>query len=190
MRRRWRLDSIAMTVALTVVVAMGLGAVLQRVVNTGLEYAGLYPWGTPEEWRTRFSAALFPATVVSLAEALDTVPNAQRLAIITAARRPEIRIDLRDAPLSDLVNSGDLEAIRLRRRIRLLFAAPRPVVVAPQPQQNWMGTGKDGMFVEVPLNDGHWLLFTTSFESPPLPRRAATEFSRAAFGPGSVSPRF
>ena len=85
MRRRWRLDSIAMTVALTVVVAMGLGAALQRVVNTGLEYAGLYPWGTPEEWRTRFSAALFPATVVSLAEALDTVPNAQRLAIITAA---------------------------------------------------------------------------------------------------------
>jgi len=182
MRRRWRLDSIAMTVALTVVVAMGLGAALQRVVNTGLEYAGLYPWGTPEEWRTRFSAALFPATVVSLAEALDTVPNAQRLAIITAARRPEIRIDLRDAPLSDLVNSGDLEAIRLRRRIRLLFAAPRPVVVAPQPQQNGMGIGQDGMFVEVPLNDGHWLLFTTSFESPPLPRRAATEFSHAAFG--------
>ena len=182
MRRRWRLDSIAMTVALTVVGAMGLGAALQRVVNTGLEYAGLYPWGTPEEWRTRFSAALFPATVVSLAEALDTVPNAQRLAIITAARRPEIRIDLRDAPLSDLVNSGDLEAIRLRRRIRLLFAAPRPVVVATQPQQNWMGTGQDGMLVEVPLNDGHWLLFTTSFNSPPLPRRAATEFSRAAFG--------
>ena len=180
--RRWRLDSIAMTVALTVVVAMGLGAALQRVVNAGLEYAGLHPWQTPEDWRTRFSAALFPATVVSLAEALDTVPSAQRLAIITAARRPEIRIDLHDAPLPDLVNSGDLEAIRLRRRIRLLFTAPRPIVVAPQPQRQATRFGQDGMFVEVPLNDGHWLLFTTSFESPPLPPRAATEFSRAAFG--------
>jgi signal transduction histidine kinase len=183
MRRRWRLDSIAMTVALTVVVAMGLGAALQRVVNAGLEYAGIYyPWQTPEDFRTRFSAALFPATVVSLAEALDSVPDAQRLPIITAARRPEIRIDLRDAPLPDLVNSGDLEAIRLRRRISLLFIAPRQIVVVPQPHQRPTGSGQDGMLVEVPLTDGHWLLFTTSFESPPLPPRAATEFSRAAFG--------
>jgi hypothetical protein len=181
-RRRWRLDSIVMTVALTVVVAMGLGAALQRVVNAGLEYAGIYPWQTPEDFRTRFSAALFPATVVSLAEALDTVPNTQRLSIITAARRPEIRIDLRDAPLPDLVNSGDLEAIRLRRRIRLMFTAPRPIVVAPRPQRQATGYGQDGMVVEVPLNDGHWLQFTTSFESPPLPPRTATEFSRAAFG--------
>ena len=182
MRRRWRLDSIAMTVALTVVVAMGLGAALQRVVNAGLEYAGLYPWQTPEDFRTRFSAALFPATVVSLAEALDAVPNTQRPAIITAARRPEIRIDLRDTPLPDLVNSGDLEAIRLRRRIHLLLSAPRQIVIAPQPQRQATASGEDGMLVEVPLIDGHWLLFTTSFESPPLPPRAATEFSRAAFG--------
>jgi signal transduction histidine kinase len=182
MRRRWRLDSIAMTVALTVVVAMGLGAALQRVVNAGLEYAGFYPWQTPEDFRTRFSAALFPATVVSLAEALDAVPNTQRPAIIIAARRPEIRIDLRDTPLPDLVNSGDLEAIRLRRRIHLLLGAPRPIVVAPQPQRQATGSGEDGMLIEVPLIDGHWLLFTTSFESPPLPRRAATEFSHAAFG--------
>jgi hypothetical protein len=89
-RRRWRFDSIAMTVAPTVLVAMGLGAALQRVVNAGLEYTGNYPWQTSEDFRTHLSAALFPATVVSLAEALDTVPNMQRLPIITAARRPEI----------------------------------------------------------------------------------------------------
>ena len=180
MRRRWRLDSIAMTMALTVVVAMGRCAAACRQCRAGI--CRLYPWQTPEDFRTRFSAALFPATVVSLAEALDAVPNTQRPAIIIAARRPEIRIDLRDTPLPDLVNSGDLEAIRLRRRIHLLLSAPRQIVVAPQPQRQATGSGEDGMLVEVPLIDGHWLLFTTSFESPPLPPRAATEFSRAAFG--------
>ena len=182
MRRRWRLDSIAMTVALTVVVAMGLGAALQRVVNAGLEYVGLYPWETPEDPRIRFYAALFPATVVSLAEAVDTVPNTQRLQIITAARRPEIRIDLRDAPLLDLFDSDDPEALTLRRQIQILFAAPRVIVVAQRSQQQKVGPVPHGMLVEVPLNDGHWLLFTTSFESPPLPPRAATGFSRASLG--------
>jgi hypothetical protein len=110
-RRRWRLDSIAMTVALTVVVAMGLDDALQRVVKAGLEYTGIYPWETSEDPRIRFSAALFPVTMVSLAEALDTVSNAERPAIIAAARRPEIRIELRYMPLPDLVNSGAREAL-------------------------------------------------------------------------------
>jgi signal transduction histidine kinase len=180
----WRRDTIAMTVALTIVVGVGLGFAFQRVVNSALENVSSYPRQSPQDFRTRFSAASFPATVVSLAEALDAIPNSQRGTIITAAaaRRPEIRIDLRNRPLPDLVNSSDLEALWLRRRIRLLFAAPRPIVVAPRSQHERAGSEQDGMLVEVPLNDGHWLLFTTSFESPPLPLRAATEFSRTAFG--------
>jgi signal transduction histidine kinase len=56
------------------------------------------------------------------------------------------------------------------------------IVVAQRSQQQGAGPVPHGMLVEVPLNDGHWLLFTTSFESPPLPPRAATGFSRASLG--------
>ena len=118
MRRGWRLDSIAMTVALTVIVAMGLGAALQRVVNAGLEYAGFEPLQIPGDFRTRFSAAFFPAIVVSLTEALDTVPNTQRprSSPPRAFPRSASIFAMRRCTISS--NSDDAEAIRLRHQIR------------------------------------------------------------------------
>ena len=186
--KHWRFDSIATTIALTIVVAMGLGFALQHLVNVGLEDIGFSPRQNPQDNGLQFYAALFPAKVSSLVEVLDAVPNAERPGIITASQRPQIQVDLLTAPLSQLVDSTDPHAVLLRRRIEMLFVTPHVVIVAPRRRRQksdrgaGAGPAQGGMTVEVPLSDGHWLLFTTNVETPPLIGPTAIEYSRASFG--------
>jgi hypothetical protein len=62
-----------MTIALTIVVAMGLGFALQHLVNVGLDDIGFSPRQNPQDNGLRFYAALFPAKVSSLVEVLDAI---------------------------------------------------------------------------------------------------------------------
>jgi signal transduction histidine kinase len=200
--KRWRLDSIALTIALTIILAMGLGFTLQRLVNVGLGHTGLVPGRNPIYHDNKFYAFILPARVVSLAEALDASPTDQHPGMIAAAQRRQIRIEVLDNPLPALVNSGDRVPLIVRRRIQRLFPiyhqvitasktpavpAPKTEVYDPPPRERKSGRiqnpGDDGngVLVEVMLRNGHWLLFTTNVP-PPQADPAAAEFSRASLG--------
>ncbi|HEY3908987.1 MAG TPA: ATP-binding protein [Stellaceae bacterium] len=184
MKRR-RLDNIVVTIGLTIVVAMGLGLTLQRLANAGLGLVGFPQWKNPLYYETRFYMVLVPAKVTGLVELLDAIPANDQAAVITAAGRPQIRIEVLGSPLPGLVNSTDGFAPALRNRIELLFTAPHSVIVAPRGQQNTgllggAGPKQVGMRVEVPLKNGHWLLFTTSVPTSPADP-VTTEYSRAGF---------
>jgi signal transduction histidine kinase len=179
--KRHRLDSIAMTIGLTIVIAMGLGLTLQQLANAGLGLIGFPQWKNPVYYETRFYTVLLPAKVAALVEVLDAMPDTEQSAVIAAATRPQIRVDVLGRPLPGFVNSTDGIASVLRNRIELLFAAPHLVIAAPSsPQLDRVRLGEAGMRVEVALKDGNWLLFTTNVPTPradPL----ATEYSRAGF---------
>jgi hypothetical protein len=82
--------------------------------------------------------------------------------------------------MPNLVNRGEPDADLLRRRIEAVLTVPRPVVVvnsyAPSNQQAGAVDGrvKNGMFVESPLSDGHWLLFASPLVPPPAVDPVAT----------------
>lgn len=186
--RRWRFDSIAMTVALTIVIAMGLGFALQNLVSAGLAYIGFTPRQNPRDDGIRFYAIRFPAQVSSLVEVLDAIPDAERPAVVAAAQHPRIRVALRGAPLPHLVDSVDPYANLLRRRIEVLFTAPRVIIVASRTRLRntargaGAGVRQAGMAVEAPLGDGHWVVFTTDVKYPPPIGPTAIEYSRALSG--------
>jgi signal transduction histidine kinase len=185
--KRWRYDSIATTIALTILIAMGFGFALQQLVNIGLQYIGLSPaqlnW---QDEKTRFFVGLLPGKVAGLLYALEARTNAERPAIISAAQTPQVHIELLDAPLPNLMNSGEARADTLRRRIESLLIVPHLVITAMRggqdtgPAQD--GRAPDGMLVELALSDGHWLLFTVNVSPPPSVDPAAAEFSRASSG--------
>ena len=181
--KRWRLDSIAFTMGLTIAIAMGLGFILQHLANIGLNHVGYPQWKSPRRYDERFYRVLLPAKVASLVESLDTIPSAEEQAVITAAQRSQMRIDLLGTPLPHLVNSRDRTALVVRHRIRKLFGVRHRVIVAlrgPQKDDPPEGARRadEGMLVEVRLRDGHWLLFTTTVP-PPRTDPAAAEYSRA-----------
>ena len=66
--KRWRLDSIATTIALTIFVAIGLGFVLQPVVDGGLVQIGFPARQDPRDSGLQFYVPLFPAEVASLVQ--------------------------------------------------------------------------------------------------------------------------
>jgi signal transduction histidine kinase len=200
--KRLRLDSIALTIGLTIVLAMGLGFTLQRLVNVGLWHTGFFSARNPVYHDTRFYLFLLPARVVSLAEALDASSTDQHPGMIAAAQRGPIRIEVLDNPLPAVVNSEDRVSLLVRRRIQQLFPIYHQVITAPEtrpipapkteaydpPARERKSArtlnprrGGKGMLVEVMLRDSHWLLFTTNI---PTPRTdpAAAEFSRASLG--------
>ena len=185
--KRWRLDSIATTIALTIIIAIGLGFALQRVVDAGLIRIGFPPHENPRDSGWQFYVASFPAQVASLVQVLDAIPNGERPAIIDEVQRPQVHVDLLDSPRPNLENSTDRNAAALRYRIELLFGTPRLVIAAPKPEQTsdpprGAGATQAGMLVEAPLHDNHWLLFTANVAPPTLPDPVAIEYSRAALG--------
>ena len=91
--KRLRLDSIALTIGLTIILSMGLGFTLQRLVNVGMGRAGLSSGRNPGRFDLRFYYFVLPARVVSLAEALDASSADQRLGLIAAAQRRLIRVE-------------------------------------------------------------------------------------------------
>jgi signal transduction histidine kinase len=182
--KRWGLDSIAFTIGLTIIVAMGLGFTLRPLVNEALNPVGFAWWKNPRRYDFRFYLTLLPAKVVSLVDTLDALPTAQQEAMITAAQRPEIKVSLLETPLPNLVNSNDRIAQAVRRHIRRLFGVHHQIVTVPRSElQNDPADGKhrptQGLLVETPLRDGHWLLFTTNVPTP-FTDPGAEEYSRAA----------
>ena len=185
--KRWRLDSIATTIALTIFAAIGLGLVLGPVVDNVLVHVGFPHRQDPRDSGWQFYTTVLPAEVASLVQVFDTIPNAQRPAIIDAVQRPQVHVDLLDTPRPGLANSTDRAAAVLRNQIQVLFAAPHLVIVAPKSQEASDPPGgavakQAGMLVEAPLRDDHWLLFTANVAPPPLPDPVAAQHSRAALG--------
>jgi hypothetical protein len=77
-------------------------------------------------------------------------------------------------------------------RILALMRALRPVIVAdrylPAPAQSAASSERieNGVMVEMPLTDGHWLLFMSRFDPPPPFDPVAVNFNRASFATSLV----
>jgi signal transduction histidine kinase len=109
---------------------------------------------------------------------------------LAAMRRNPHHIRLLDAPLPKLarqVGTDEPAAILLRNRILALMRVPRPVIVAdrylPAPAQSPTNSERieNGVMIEMPLTDGHWLLFMSRFDPPPPFDPVAVNFNRASF---------
>ena len=184
--KRWR-DSIATTIALTVIIAMVLGFSLQQLVSSGLLYLGVARQQTVRNANPRLLLQL-PGRIAVLLDILDATPGSERPIVVAAAQRPLIRVRLLDAPIPNLVNRGELDADLLRRRIEAVLTVPRPLVVAnsyrPADQHARTGGGgpvENGVFIEAALSDGQWLLFASPMIPPPAVDPVATQFARANF---------
>ena len=183
--RGWRGGSTAATIALTVVLAMGLGFSLQQVVAPGLHYLGLARHGTVQQGDARVLQQL-PGRIAGLLDVLDATPEAQRQAVIEAAQRPRVHVRILDAPLPNLTGRVEPNANLLRHRIEAVLRVPRPVIVADRfSQANKQASPaadriESGVFIEAALSDGHWLLFRSDLEPPPVDP-VATKFSRVTF---------
>ena len=88
--KRCRLDNIAMTIGLTIIIAIGLGLTLQQLANAGLELIGLPLGKDPLYDEAGFYMALLPAKVAALVETLDAIPDTEQSAVIAAAARPVV----------------------------------------------------------------------------------------------------
>jgi signal transduction histidine kinase len=182
--KRWW-ASTTTTIALTVVVAMVLGASLQQMVSSEL----FYLWQARQQEAQIENARIFvqlPGRIASLLEVLNAMPDAERPGVIAAAQRPQIHLRLLDGPFPNLIDSHEPDANQVRSRIEAMLTIPRPVVVAdryrPTDQRSGAGAGRvqSGMLIETALSDGHWLLFASSLDPPALDP-IASEFSQAAF---------
>ncbi len=186
--KRW-LNSVAATIGVTVLTAMLLGFSLQQLVHSVLPYFGLERQQSVQRGIARFLAQM-PGNIATLRDVLDAAPNADRPVIIAAAQRPQLHIRLLDAPLPKLarqVGTDEPDAILLRNRILALMRVPRPVIVAdrylPAPAQSAANSERieNGVMIEMPLTDGHWLLFMSRFDPPPPFDPVAVNFNRASF---------
>jgi hypothetical protein len=130
--KRWRPDSIALTIVLTIVLSMGLGFTLQRLVNVGLGRADFFSGRNPVMHDMHFYYFVLPTRVVALAEALDASSADQRLGLIAAAQRQQIQIQLLDTPLPGVVNSRERFSAILRRRIHWFSLVYHPLIIAPK----------------------------------------------------------
>jgi signal transduction histidine kinase len=186
--KRWRLDGIATTIALTIFAAIGLGLVMGPVTDTVLVLVGFPHNQDPRDSGSQFYESVFPAEVASLVQVFDRIPNAERPAIVDAVQRPQVHVELLDAPRPGLAYSTDSDAAALRDRIQFFFAAPHLVIVAPKSQEMSDPPGgaavkqQPGMLVEAPLRDDHWLLFTANVASPTLPDPVEAKHTRATLG--------
>lgn len=183
MKRWW--DSTTTTIALTVVVAMVLGVSLQQMASSELLYLGQARKQNLQQEDVRVFLRL-PGRIAALLEVLDAMPDAERGPIIAAAQRPQVHIRLLDGPFPHLIDADEPDANMVRARVQAALTAPHPVVVADRYRSVDQGAGigdrrvENGMLIEAALSDGHWLLFASNLNPPPVDP-VATEFSRAAF---------
>ena len=182
--RGWRGGSASATIALTVVLAMALGFSLQQVVAPGLHFLGLARHGIVQKGDARVLQQL-PGRIAGLLDVLDATPEAQRQAVIEAAQRPRVHVRILDAPIPNMTNQVEPNANLLRHRIEAVLRVPRPVIVADRDRLEDKQASpaadrtESGVFIEAALSDGHWLLFRSDLEPPPVDP-VATKFSRVA----------
>ena len=171
----WR-NSVAATIGVTVLAAMLFGFSLQQVVRLVLPYLGLERQQSVQKPIARILLRL-PGNIATLIDVIDAAPNSDRAAIIAASQLPHLQTQLRDTPIPRaLLHDGENEpdAHLLRFRIISLLKSPHPVIVAdrfmpvPTRSDGESGRVENGVIVESPLSDGHWVLFTCTLD-PPAP---------------------
>ena len=185
--KRWQ-NSVSATIGVTVLSAMLLGFSLQQLVRSALPYLGFERQQTVEKRVARFLAQL-PGNIATLSDVLDAAPNSARAAIIAAAQHPHFQIQLLDTPLPRMTlrdGENEPDARLLRFRIAGLLRSPHPIIVSdrfmsvPQRSRNDSDHVQNGVVVESPLADGHWLLFIVGLDPPAPIDPVAESFHRTS----------
>jgi signal transduction histidine kinase len=183
------LNSVAATIGVTVLTAMLLGFSLQQLVHSVLPYFGLERQQSMQKGVARFMGRM-PGNITTLRDVIDATPNSGRPAVILAAQRPELHIRLLPGPLPKSIkpiSAIEPEIALLRERILKSMRIPGPVIVEDRYQlangeaASTEGRVDKGVMIELPLKDGHWLLFATRFEPPSPFDPVAANFNRASF---------
>ena len=133
-------------VALTIVVAMGLGFALQHVVDVGLEYIGFSRDKTHRITVSDFMRLYFRPRSSSLVEVLDAVPNAERPAHHYCAAAPAgSDRSSRAHPFRDSSTPIDPNAVGPAPpdRTAVCHASRRSLLPRSQQRQIDRGTGAD-----------------------------------------------
>ena len=185
MKRWW--DSVAVTIVLTVVVAMVLGVSLQQMASAGLSRLGLAPREATGDLPARLAFQL-PGKIATLIDMVDAGPDTERPAVMMAAQRVGVRARILDAYIPWLVLRSDPETTLLHSRIESLLTTPHTVVVADggKPADGQKGfidadATKRGVLVEASLADGRWLLLSSA-AGPASPADIVnTDVSRIGF---------
>ena len=184
MKRPW--DNTTTTMALTVVVAIILGFMLQQPVGAwlldlGLPQHEIRPGGNPQ------LDLELPGRVAALLDVLDATPDDERPAVVAAAQRMQIHLALLDTPILNLDGMSDPDADVLRARIEAVLRVPRPLIVVDRVQKIGRGPAKGGalvekgVLIEAALQNNQWLLVSSNLDPLPLIDPIAVRFRRTSF---------
>ncbi len=184
MKRPW--DSTTMTMALTIVVVIILGFILQQPVSSWLIDLGLPQHEIHAGGNPQLDLEL-PGRIAALLDVLDATSDDERPAVLAAAQRLQIHLALLDTPILNLDGLSEPDADMLRARIEAVLKVPRPLIVVDRVQK--MGKGLDnggtlvenGVLIEAALQNDQWLLVSSNLDPLPLSDPAATRFWQISF---------
>lgn len=164
MVKTWR-PSVALTITLTVILAMVLGFSLRQVQLLGLPYLGI----SKQQLRPQTDIVLhqgFPERVALLVNTLDDTPPDARLKAVEAADRPDLRFQIVDGapPIAD--HRPGQYANFARHKIESNLVRQRPVIVAENVavrNENKLASAfiqDHSVTAEIPITTSLWLVAT------------------------------
>jgi signal transduction histidine kinase len=170
---RWRVNSITVRIAFTLVLAIILGIAFSigaSYIDTQLETPRpnyFISIGAFEPPRNAFAVS---GTVATIARVLAEAPEAERPRIIAAVTDPSLQLMIRDAPLPNLSNGDGARLDQLRKLIELQLGDRAGTVIVATSHRTGDGFrpaeapptagifARVDVLVEIALPDGHWLV--------------------------------
>jgi signal transduction histidine kinase len=170
--KRWRLNSIAARIAITIVLAIILGIGLEIVTGViyWARYGPRYQEGGTHIFVNRLgilainprgNRLLISARIVMVARTVEQAPQIERPRIIAALTQPSLQIAIRDTPMPGLDDNLDARLDMLRELIELQLASPPGAVRLASrslaADRSGAMPGPDELLAEIALADGRWL---------------------------------
>ncbi len=180
-------ESIGVTIAVSIIVAMVRGYALHEVANIGLLYLGVPNRQAQPVAAMKSRTVQVPARIATLVDMLDATPAAERPAIIATMQRPQFHVALRDSRVSGIENGHDRGSEALRYQIEILLKVSHLIITRTS---NWSQVqappgdeeqSNAAALTEVQLLDGQCLLVTTNPFTPTSDDPVAAQFSRVSF---------
>jgi signal transduction histidine kinase len=182
--KRWRLNSIATRIAVTIALAIVLGVGVEIMVGVASQnyFDSRYnPRQKKDEVRVRWFAIvtsasprhnimLISARIATIVHIIEQTPQGERAHVLAALAEPWLEVAVRDTPMSDPGRAPSPRLNQIRELIETQVGDTNRTVrvTSLQPPLEPFGAGEtqpppeaaksDGLLVEIALSDGHWLI--------------------------------
>jgi signal transduction histidine kinase len=180
--KRWRLNSIAARISVTIVLAIILGIALELAVSVSISYVETRYGPRQEETGPRLiisrfgiwsldprrNLLLISARIAGIARIVEQTPQIKRAPIIAAMTGPSMHVVVRDTPIPGLSSDPGARLNYIRELIEVQLSSPLRTVrvasgrltadgsVATEPPSGV--AGPDELLAEIALADGRWLV--------------------------------